>query len=106
MFFGHQFGDYTAAWDVAGTPVNGTVQVIVQEAGTPLPFAQVAIYFRQTMALIMRARCDQNGEFEFYGLDPTAPADDDDRKYFVIALDPKGGTRYNALIYDRVLPTV
>lgn len=91
--------------DVTAVPNKGIISCLVQENGTPVPHAMVGCYFRPTMQLIALARTDANGECEFRGLDQTTPADPDNGKYFVVALDPAGGTRYNALIFDRVVPT-
>lgn len=87
------------------TPANGTIAGIVTEGGIPVPFATVYCYFRRTGERIAGGRCDASGNFTFSGLDPTTPSDPDDGKYFVVALDHAGGSRYNALIYDRVVPS-
>lgn len=98
-------GLYVAPWDAQGARTDGIIFGVVQENGNPLSRASVACYFRANMQLIGRALTNSLGEFEFRGLDPTAPANPDDGKYFVVALDPNGGIRYNALIFDRVVPS-
>lgn len=87
------------------TPVSGTITGTVSEGGIPVPFAMVHCYYRKSGERIAGARCDVDGNFTISNLDPTTPADPDDGKYFVVALDPSGGTLYNALIYDRVVPS-
>lgn len=86
-------------------PVNGTIAGVVSEGGVPVPFAKVNCYFRSSGEKIAGATCDASGNFTFSDLDPTMPSDPDDGKYFVVALDPSGGSRYNALIFDRVVPS-
>ena len=85
------------------TPVNGVITGSVLENGTPIPHCTVCIYFRESGALISRARTDSTGAFSFGALDPTALASVDDGRYFIIALDPNGGVRYNAKIFDRLV---
>lgn len=86
-------------------PTDGTIAGVVTEGDVPVPFAKVHCYFRSSGEKIAGATCDASGNFTITGLDPTEPADPDDGKYFVVALDPHGGSRYNALIYDRVVPS-
>jgi hypothetical protein len=97
-----------ALWEYDGTsyvsvPANGTISGIVTENSVILPFCDVLLYFRNTGALINRTKTNALGQFVFYDLDPTPPSNPDFGKYFVVALDPHGGNRYNAQIYDRVV---
>lgn len=96
---------YEPASEWMTAPISGTISGVVTEGGVPVPFAKVHCYFRNSGEKIAGATCDESGNFTIVGLDPTTPADPDDGKYFVVALDPAGGSRYNALIYDRVVPS-
>lgn len=87
------------------SPTTGTIAGVVTEGGIPVPFARVYVYFQRSGEKIGGAVCDASGNFTLPWLDPTVPGDPDDGKYFVVALDPRGGNRYNALIYDRVVPS-
>lgn len=78
--------------------VSGSITGVVKEGITNLNRAVVYLYYRPTGYLIAKVLTDQNGQFQFNGLDVNK------NDYFVVALDPDGGTQYNALIYDRVTP--
>lgn len=96
------YWEATSSW--FPVPVTGTLYGVVLENGVPVPYAKVYLYFRRTGERISTTLTNPDGSFSFIGLDPTTPADPDQGKYFIVALDPDGGVRYNALIYDRVVP--
>lgn len=72
---------------------------VVMDSGTAVPYAAVRLYYRPTGVLIARARTDASGYFIFRGLDQA-----DTGNFQVVALDPEGGTQYNALVLDRLTP--
>ena len=77
---------------------SGTLTGYVTENGDPVPYCVVNCYWRDTGVLVARTYADADGMFQFLLLDPNV------NKYFVVALDPDGGTQYNAQIYDRLAP--
>lgn len=79
------------------TPVAGKIVGVVLEGTTPVTYADVGLYYRPNLRLVASQRTDQWGAFAFKDLDQTLLAN-----YFVVALDPDGGTQYNARIYDRL----
>lgn len=80
-------------------PRTGIVGVFVREAGTPVEKAYVRLHRRRDGAIAGGGWTDATGYVQFNGLDQTT----DD--HYAVALDPDGGTVYNALIYDRVTPS-
>lgn len=79
-----------------GGPFNGVISGIVEEAGTPIADAWVALYDRRNGELIARKRSSGSGTFSFTHL-PLGVAN-----YYVVALDPT----FNALIFDQLTPVV
>jgi len=79
------------------TPTHARIGGTVMQQGTPIPYAEVRLYWRETGALIQRTRSDALGAFEFkYLIDaPTA-------FYTLVALDPVGGDNQNALVFDKL----
>lgn len=78
-------------------PTNGKIAGVVREGITPVAAGVTHLYDRATGVKIASQTTDANGLFVFSGLDETLAAG-----YFVVALDPDGGTQYNAMIYDRL----
>ena len=76
----------------------GTLSGTVKEAGTPVANCVVRVYERASSFFIAETLTNAAGEFTFTGLRQGVG------DYYVIALDPDGGTLYNALIFDRVAP--
>lgn len=82
----------------ASVDSNGTLSGAVKEAGVAVPYAVVRLYYRPNGILIDQALCDASGLFSFSGIEEGVS------DYYVIALDPDGGTQYNAVIFDRLSP--
>ena len=77
---------------------TGTLSGIVTEGGTEVPFCVVRLYYRPTGQLIAQTHSDADGLFTFTGLQVGVA------NYYALALDPDGGTQYNAVIFDRLSP--
>ena len=80
-------------------PTAGKIAGTVREGATPVAACTVRLYDRSTGALISSQTTGTYGEFLFASLDETQT-----ENFFVVALDPAGGTQYNAMIYDRLTP--
>ena len=80
-------------------PTAGKIAGTVREGATPVAACTVRLYDRTTGALISSQSTGTYGEFLFSALDETQT-----ENFFVVALDPAGGTQYNAMIYDRLTP--
>lgn len=78
---------------------EGKIAGVVLEGATPVPQAKVGVFYRRDMHLIRTTRTNQYGVFVFTQLEE-ALGDN----YFVVALDPDGGTQYNAIVFDRLSP--
>lgn len=79
--------------------VSGTITGSVKEGATAIPYCWVHLYYRPTGERISSTKTDASGNFTFTGLQASQSL------YFAVALDPDGGTTYNALVYDRVSPS-
>lgn len=79
--------------------VSGSITGSVKEGLTAIPYCTVHLYYRPSGERIAGTITDSSGNFTFTGLQASVS------QYFVVALDPDGGTTYNALIYDRVSPS-
>lgn len=75
---------------------HGYFQGSVLAEGTPVPYAQVRLYYRPTGAQIASMRASATGAFRFDGL-PGAVSE-----YYVLAFDPDGGLMYNLAAFDRI----
>lgn len=73
----------------------------VLEDGAPI-VAMVRAYLRSSGAFVAEEWSSTSGEFVFSAY----PEFDDGIEFYVIALDPDGGSEYNALIFDRVVPVL
>lgn len=98
-------GKMVAGWAASPTAplaaaidTTGTLSGLVTEGGTGVPFCVVRLYYRPTGQMIAQTHSDSGGLFTFTGLQ-VGVAD-----YYVLALDPDGGTQYNAVIFDRLSP--
>lgn len=80
-------------------PTAGKIAGTVREGATPVAACTVRLYDRTTGNLISSQSTGAYGEFLFSALDETQT-----ENFFVVALDPAGGTQYNAMIYDRLTP--
>ena len=80
------------------TPVDGVISGTVEEVGSGI-VAKVRLYYRLNGALIREVISAADGTFSFDGLDKT-----DTGGYYVLAIDPEGGTQYNIIVFDRVTP--
>lgn len=78
--------------------LSGTLVGSITESGTPIPNAVVHLYFRTSGVLIGRTFSAADGSYSFSGLDPTTS------QYYVVALDPAGGTQYNDQIKSLLTP--
>lgn len=82
----------------------GTISGVVKENGVAKAGAWVYLFWRgdegifNMVSLITRVKSAADGSFSFNGLDTTSDA------YFVVALDPQGGTQYNIARADKVTP--
>jgi len=85
---------YTSAYPILNSHV---VSGIVKE-GTNLVPRKVRVYNRDTGVFINEGMSDANGIFEV-----NVPSNDE---IYVVCLDDDVGTEYNALIYDRITPTI
>lgn len=65
---------------------------------SPAIGAKVFVFDRVGGQLLGNGITDTNGEFSFSRI-PTIPSG-----VLVVALDPDGGTSYNAIVYDKVVP--
>lgn len=79
--------------------VTGTLSGKVQVEGVDAPYINVRLYYRPTGQMIKQMYTDVNGEWSFDGLETGS------NDYYVLAIDPDGGTQYNVVVYDRVEPT-
>lgn len=71
---------------------------VVTEGGSPVSGAQVLLLTRDAPARVLqRQTTDGSGIYQFSGLTNGS-------EYSVMVFDPSGGTSYNALIYDKVVP--
>lgn len=94
------------------TDTSGSISGVVQENGTPLASVWVCLYNRITGCLIAKVLSAANGTFVFSPTNTTPVGNllvriglnknTDD--YFVLALDPAGGVKYNIARDDRVIP--
>jgi hypothetical protein len=78
-------------------PTQGSLTVNVKDTGANLFRCKVALYYRDTGALVANGLTDVSGNCTFYGLDTT-----DTGAYMAVAFDPDGGTSYNAAVYDKL----
>lgn len=94
--------------DIFSVRVDGFIDGTVEDPpGSPVGAGvAIMVHWRKTGLLIARTETDANGYFSVPYLDPTVPADPQDGKYYVVCLDPTGGTLHNALIADRAVPRV
>lgn len=82
-----------------GASMAGYFSGTVTENGSAVSFARVFVFHRKTGICTTATWTDASGNFAATGLD-----DLDSLNYFVVALDPDGGTQYNAIIFDRLTP--
>jgi hypothetical protein len=82
----------------------GTISGVVKENDVAKEGVWVYLFWRgdegtfNYTSLIDRVKSAADGSFSFTGLDTTSDA------YFVVALDPAGGTQYNIARADKVMP--
>lgn len=76
---------------------DGKLECQVSEGGVALALAMVRLYHRLTGVLIAQQRSDASGYVKFLNLDTT-----DKAGYYLTALDPDGGSTYNAIVFDRL----
>ncbi len=79
------------------TPAAGKIAGVVREGATPVAGAKIHLYYRANGQRVASAYSNQYGAFMFRDLDQTLL-----ENYFIVALDPDGGTQYNAQVYDRL----
>lgn len=70
--------------------VQGRISGVVTIGGTPVARVLARLYYRTSGQLIEQALTGPNGEYTFYGLDPT-----DARAYFVTFHDPATAAPFN-----------
>lgn len=77
---------------------NGSISGVVSEVSAgAVPSCLVRLYYRPTGYLVSQQYTNTSGAYAFTGLDSTDLAN-----YYVIALDPDGGTQYNIAALDRM----
>lgn len=91
--------DYDAAYVAPFYAANakGSISGKVTEGGAPVSGAVVRLHNRAVKTYTREAVSDVNGDYTFNDV-PGGTAG----YYYVVALDPDGGTMYNAVILDRV----
>lgn len=76
--------------------VSGTLSGKVQVESVATPNILVRLHYRPTGAVIQQKYSDASGNWSFEGLEASS------NDYYVIAIDPDGGTQYNIVVYDRI----
>jgi len=78
------------------TETNGIIQGIVTVSGTVWPGVTVRLYYNIDGNIINQTITDENGNFEFYILEPL-------KDYFTVIAHHDG---FNAIVYDRVKSSI
>lgn len=92
---------YVAPWaydtrSMLSIDATGSLSGKVQVESIDTPNIQVRLYYRPTGQIIKSTFTNSSGVWTFEGLE--TGSDD----YYVLAVDPDGGTSYNVVVYDRV----
>jgi hypothetical protein len=72
--------------------------VVLYPGSAPAALAKVFAFNRKTGAIAGAVFADEDGSFNMSGVAITSDG------VLVVAIDPDGGTSYNAVVFDKVLP--
>lgn len=84
--------------DGLATDTSGSISGVATISGTPVPRCLMRLYWRPSGQMIAQAFCNGSGAYSFSGLTASLA------QYYVVGVDPDGGTIYNSLILDRIAP--